>query len=510
MHHSRLHRMVREKPAFVVAGLSFLLALLVSSGDFGTIDTACRLQVTHWIWNGEPQIDAVDPDLRDCPAVPGRGGQVFAAYGIGQSIAMLPADLAAHALLPVLRFGPEIRAKAHGLLVAVGTFPALIALAAFYAFRLLRELAIPSRTALATIFLLTTCTSFLVYAQICQENSLVFMLVCASLYHAARARTDQSLRHAWLAGAFVGASVLAKITNLAFAVPAFALLVAAVLERHRSRKYRLTLAPSLAFFSSVGAAVFLDRLYHWYRFGNAWGTYAYLMEGDIYVHYPAGGILGPLVSPDKSIFLFDPLLLAAALLVPMVWNRIGKLERTLLLGLSASFLLILGVFSLTSSWDGNSAWGPRHHLVAVELLLLPAIGAVLRYAPSYSASTKSLLVATVLTAGVVQVSALPKSYNLEVEQVAVGSDGRIVPLLRLQNLYAVGAGRFEAGNLHLGQKGILEIATRETANTLFPFRIGPYVGRPVQAGIVVTWCAALAAFLMFWAEILRSKPEPAS
>jgi len=75
-----------------------LLTVMIQSGELGTADTTRRLQVTHSLWTGAPQVtqaDYAEFGSRGC------GGRIYAWYGIGQSLLMLPADVigtaAAHA-----------------------------------------------------------------------------------------------------------------------------------------------------------------------------------------------------------------------------------------------------------------------------------------------------------------------------------------------------------------------------------------------------------------------------
>jgi len=68
-----------------------LLAFVVQSGESGTADTMHRLQTTHWLWTSEPQ---VFPNEYPEFGLHGRGGRIYSWYGIGQSLLMLPADLA--------------------------------------------------------------------------------------------------------------------------------------------------------------------------------------------------------------------------------------------------------------------------------------------------------------------------------------------------------------------------------------------------------------------------------
>src|SRR5437660_8947822 len=82
------------------------------------------------------------------------------------------------------------------------------------------------------------------------------------------------------------------------------------------RYFRIA-APVYAFF------ILLDRLYQFYRFGSFTNTYVSLfakeqrlLDPTLPANFPWStpfleGFLGPLVKPEKAIFLFDPLLRVA-------------------------------------------------------------------------------------------------------------------------------------------------------------------------------------------------------
>jgi hypothetical protein len=65
-----------------------LVTAMIQSGELGTAD-ATRRQVTHSLWTSAPQ--AAEGDSPDF-GIRGRGGRLYAWYGIGQSLLMLPAD----------------------------------------------------------------------------------------------------------------------------------------------------------------------------------------------------------------------------------------------------------------------------------------------------------------------------------------------------------------------------------------------------------------------------------
>src|SRR6202789_53136 len=79
-----------SSPLFLLLLITALFTFLIQSGELGTSDTTHRLQVTHSLWTRQPQVFPSEyPDF----GLHGRGGRLYASYGIGQSLLMLPADL---------------------------------------------------------------------------------------------------------------------------------------------------------------------------------------------------------------------------------------------------------------------------------------------------------------------------------------------------------------------------------------------------------------------------------
>src|ERR1700755_1440441 len=79
-----------SRPLFLLLLITGLFTFLIQSGELGTSDTMHRLQVTPSLWTGQPQ---VFPNEYPEFGLHGRGGRLYAGYGIGQSLLMLPADL---------------------------------------------------------------------------------------------------------------------------------------------------------------------------------------------------------------------------------------------------------------------------------------------------------------------------------------------------------------------------------------------------------------------------------
>jgi hypothetical protein len=90
------------------------------------------------------------------------------------------------------------------------------------------------------------------------------------------------------------------------------------------------------------------------------------------------GVLGALFQAEKSIFLFDPLLVLAIFLLVVSWRRLSAEVRAY--GV-ASLLLLLGYISFYAKytyWAGDFAWGDRYVSTAVELAALLGVPLSLR------------------------------------------------------------------------------------------------------------------------------------
>src|SRR5580693_9375117 len=93
-------RLAPSRPLSLLLTVTVLFTFLIQSGELGTADTTHRLQVSHSFWTDEPQ---VFPNEYPEFGLHGREGRLYAWYGIGQSVLMLPADLVGSAIshLPV-------------------------------------------------------------------------------------------------------------------------------------------------------------------------------------------------------------------------------------------------------------------------------------------------------------------------------------------------------------------------------------------------------------------------
>ena len=172
-----------------------LFTFLIQSGELGSADTMHRLQVTHSFWTGEPQ---VFPNEYPEFGLHGRGGALYAWYGIGQSLLMLPADLVGSAAGHLPFWNDYARSEEdpsiRSIVVSISTNMLVNVLTALAAFHLLGLLGFSTVESVAGTLGLLCATTHLHYAQNMMENNYILLLTIAGL------RVAVSMADDWEAG----------------------------------------------------------------------------------------------------------------------------------------------------------------------------------------------------------------------------------------------------------------------------------------------------------------------
>jgi hypothetical protein len=456
---SRFGRWLRD-PLFLLCVTAGLLAFVVQSGELGTSDTTHRLQTTHWMWTSEPQ---VFPDEYPEFGLHGRGGRLYSWYGMGQSLLMLPADLVGTWIEHWRIFSdygddPAVRS----IVVSYSTSILVNVLTALLGFRLLRQLRFSVRESVLGVLALLFCTTQLHYAQNMMENNYILLLTLAGFsfqYEWLRTGSKRAL----LAGcAALGLNLLTRLTTgLDLIAAGVFLLLALWFERVRGRElwrrfmdYCKVAGPVYAFFFLI------DRLYQFYRFGSFTNTYVSVfakeargLDPTLPANFPwttpfHEGFLGPLFKPEKSIFLFDPLLVLGILLLVVLWKRVSPEIRAY--GV-ASLLLLLGYISFYARytfWAGDFAWGDRYVSTSVELATLLAVPLLLRYRADLSAWIWRGAVALIAASLVIQLASLAFWLPLEIYQMETLGHPTFVIALRFENIAAFALGKMDAWGLN--------------------------------------------------------------
>ena len=275
---SSLYVKALEYPRWFLAVTTLIVFALITRGDFSDFDTVGRLQVTHWLWTSEPQVSEgyrysipTPPTAINIFSAPGfcaligKDGQIFAQFGLGQSVIMLPADIFSYFIVKRLsenrnyhstdsriadfivkrlgenrkyrstdnriaedfKFG-EIPAE-HGFMrntiVNLTTFPVISAVAIVLAYDLVTILGFTPAISLSASLLLLTSTTFIVYMQDVEENTLMFMCYAGALVFALKTKLRSPRLNAFVSGVFVGFNLLIQLPNIVYLPSILVLLV---------------------------------------------------------------------------------------------------------------------------------------------------------------------------------------------------------------------------------------------------------------------------------------------
>jgi len=515
---SRLRRWFSD-PVVLLCIAAGLLAFVVQSGELGTADTMHRLQTTHWLWTSEPQVFPADyPEF----GLHGRGGQLYSWYGIGQSLLMLPADVAgtwvAHwQLFSDYGDDPAVRS----IVASYSTSILVNVLTALIAFRLLRQFRFSVREAVLGVLALLFCTTHLHYSQNMMENNYIMLLTltgCSFQYDWLRTESKRAL----LAGsAALGLNLLTRLTTgLDLVMAGFFILLVLWFEQVGGRElwrrfvaYCKVTAPVYAFF------LIMDRLYQFYRFGSFTNTYVSLfaeeqrlLDPTLPANFPWTtpfhvGVLGALFKPEKSIFLFDPLLVLAMVLLILLWKRLSPQVRAY--GVASLLLLAayISFYARYTYWSGDFAWGDRYVSTSVELATLLAVPLLLRYCDHLSTWIWRGAVVLIVASLIIQLASLAFWLPLEIYQMETLGHPTFVIALRFKNIAAFALGKMDAWGLnteamHWDAWDYVHITTWN----FLPFllrRVGAAPAWVVNTAFAV-WATAIAALVWI---LVRLKTE---
>jgi hypothetical protein len=514
----RVGRLFRN-PVFLVALTAALAAFVIQSGELGTSDTSHRLQTTHSFWTSEPP---VFPEEYPEFGIHGRQGKLYGWYGIGQSLLMLPADLAGTFIerLPVFANydgnDPTVRA----IFVSYSTNMLICVLTALVCFRWLGLLGFTANQKIAGVFALLFGTTFLHYAQNMMENNYILLLTLTGLTFQYEWLRTGNRRALLIGSAALGANLLTRLTTgMDLLAVALFLLLAAWFANTRGNELRSRIAE----YVKVAAPVYLvfglmDRAYQYYRFGTIFHTYVKvvaeehkLLDPTLPAAYPFEtpfhlGFLGPLITPEKSIFLFDPLLLLTLIVCVCAWKRFQPEIRAYLIAFALLLLTYICFYAKYTDWAGNDAWGDRYISTAAQLVAFISVPLWMRHRADAKKFVWALGIVLVGISVCVQLSSVMFWCPLEIYQMETRGHPAFVIGLRFQNIAAFAFGKME-------QWGLMNNSMKEdpwdyvhiTCFNFLPFllrRVGAAAGWVVNL-IAAIWYLALAALVALLLFIRR-------
>jgi hypothetical protein len=450
-----------KQPLFLLALAAGLLAFVVQSGELGSADTMHRLQSTHAFWTSEPP---VFPNEYPEFGVHGRGGKLQSWYGIGQSLLMLPSDIVGTwvARLPIFAEYDDTDPSVRDIIVSYSVNILVTVLTALVCFRFLRQLSFGMSESVLGVLAFLVATTHLHYTQNMMENNYICLLTLTGFSYQYQWLRDGS-RRALLVGS--GAFGLNLLTRLPSGLDLLAgggfLLLVLCFEGTRGSalwaRFRTYIATALPVYLFFGL---LDRLYQFYRFGSFFNTYITVTGREYRARNPAlppnypfetpfhTGFFGALLAPEKSIFLFDPLLILMILLCVVAWRQFSPVVKAYMLAIVPMLLAYMSFYARYTVWSGDFAWGDRYVSTAVELSVILAVPLLLRHRQQLPTGVWPIGVALVVISTVIQFASLAFWLPLEIYQIETFGHPTFVIALRMKNIVAFELGKMQAWGLN--------------------------------------------------------------
>ncbi len=241
------------------------------------------------------------------------------------------------------------------------------------------------------------------------------------------------------------AAALLPLARLS-AVVALPPLVIYALARRGTRRAALAVAGGAA----VG--LFIHGLFNYYRFGSFLET-GYGSEAAKFTTPIVAGLYGLLISSDKSVFVYSPLLLLA---IPGVYEARRRGRGAEAACAACIFALMVLFHAPWHDWSGGHSWGPRF-LVPLTPMCMAAAGVYIANSKG-RAGRIAAVVALALIGLVIQLSASFAKFVPQYVNTTVMKD--IVDAHEQGRLFSPGAPRF------LPERAQFRAAARHAAYTV--------------------------------------------
>src|SRR6266480_651544 len=496
-------------PVFLLALVAALGAFVVQSGELGSSDTTHRLQVAHSFWTSEPPVFPQEyPEF----GLHGRGGKLQSWYGMGQSLLLLPADIISTYIerLPMFARYKGNDPAVRSIVVSYVTNILVNVLTVLIALRFLRQLGFSTNQAVAGVLALLFFTTRLHYTQNMMENNYIMLLTLVGFSFQFEWLNTGDRSALLIGSAALGLNLLTRLTTGLDLLAAGVFLLLILLFEHESacawahlQTYAKIAIPVYTLFGLI------DRLYQYYRFGSFTNTYVTIfaqeyhrLDPSLPPNYPwetpfRVGFLGPLITPEKSIFLFDPLLVLTLLVTVLAWKRFSPQIKAYVL---TAFLLLLGCIAFYAKytvWSGDFAWGDRYVSTAAELAAFISVPLLLRYRVQLRKPIWILGIILIVISACIQIASLAFWLPLEIYQMETRGHPTFVIALRFKNIVAFALGKMDQWGLtnHAMMEDDWDYVHTTTWNFL-PFllrRVGEAPAWVVRITFIV-WGISIAAF----------------
>ncbi|MGK7938881.1 MAG: hypothetical protein AB4062_01715 [Crocosphaera sp.] len=414
--------------------IAFLWLLLTNAGTLGVLDTELRLQMANAWWTGKEEVQIapnmnkkVRGDIRF--GIMGVNDKRYIAYEQGQSLLMLPGDWLGTQLSKVF---PILEEKEwRELTVSFLIFIPINIAVVVSGYWLLNLFEFPDKVAAISSLLLLLATTVLHHAQVHQQNNQILVLLIVGYAGVLGFIKTKKYPLLFWSGLALGGTILIRITCILHVFTVGCFLLGGLL--YQTKNIRKIIKDIGVWFLGLVPFTLIGRLFDIMRYGSffasgkrveklqlatdpMWEGLPQLPPNYPLVNSPHVGIIGPFISPAKSIFLYDPLLFPCLVVGIAYWRRFNPYLQWYLITIGLNFSLHLVAYSRFFFWHGDNAWAARYHVTSIHLLLLPLIAVLIKELPSLSKIKKILVKAIITVAIMVQLASVAMPLNLEIFQ----------------------------------------------------------------------------------------------
>ncbi len=443
--------------------LALLWLIFVNPGSITNLDTERRLNMSHAWWT------RTEESFPGNKVVIKINGKNYIPYDLGQSMLMLPGDWLGDKLGQDLDNKKE-RQYFREAVVSFLIFVPINLLAVITCFKFLQLVGYSERIAGLSSIVWLLGTSVLFYSSFHQQNNQILLFVLIS-YQAALAyvlKEKKSL--AILSGASLGIAFLIRITSILYAVSVLIFLIGCVFSKRKLKSSFFKAFKALTLWmTGLIPFILLERILTYIRYGDWTATSTSLhlqiyskasslsdpnaiVEGankgfsflKLLTKVQPEALLAPLFSPEKSIFLYDPLVLPCLILFFVCQRFLSQYIKLYVTTVIIGFLLHIYIYSWTSNWITDGVWGARYHITSVHLLLIPLIPLLVRGAVKQVKKTTNLYQLAlrwiariiIVIAILIQFASISLHFSLEATQQTLGVGSRFHIVQRFDNIFA--------------------------------------------------------------------------
>jgi hypothetical protein len=327
----------------------------------------------------------------------------------------------------------------------------------------------------------------------------------------------------WIGSLALGLNLLTRVTTGIDLIAAgvFLLMVLWFEQVRGGELWRRILSYAKVAIPVYAMFALIERFYSYYRFGSFTQSYLPIFAREMKAQDPTlpkdfpwstpfhEGVLGALFKPEKSIFLFDSLILLAIVLIVILWKRLDRVQRAYVV---SSLLLLVGYicfYARYTYWAGDFAWGDRYVSTAGQMVAMLAVPLLLHHRARLGRWTWRGAIVVIAASFVIQVASLMFWLPLEIYQMETLGHPTFVIGLRFKNIVAFALGKMGAWGLNTDEMGYDQWDyVHITTWNFFPFllrRVGAAPRWVVDTAFVV-WglgLAALAAALRRLRAVLK-------